>query len=167
MISIIPKPLKVTCGKGAFKYNFATKIGGKFEKTKMQLVNIFAKSGVEATVVSGEGDINFVADETIASEGYFLEVEESAITIKASDEAGAFYALQTLRQLCEVDTLSGAESIEIPCCVIEDKPRFKRRAFVTTQKLDKLMAAAPNIGFNCQCSSGIHTPAANGMPMIL
>ena len=94
MISIIPKPLKVTCGKGAFKYNFATKIGGKFEKTKMQLVNIFAKSGVEATVISGEGDINFVADETIASEGYFLEVAESAITIKASDEAGAFYALQ-------------------------------------------------------------------------
>lgn len=130
MISIIPKPLKVTCGKGAFKYNFATKIDGKFEKTKMQLVNIFAKSGVEATVISGEGDINFVVDETIASEGYFLEVTESAITIKASDEAGAFYALQTLRQLCEVDTLSGVESIEIPCCVIEDKPRFKRRAFM-------------------------------------
>lgn len=130
MISIIPKPLKVTEGTGVFNYTFATKIGGEFEKTKKQLVNIFAKSGVEATVVSGDGEINFIKDEKITDEGYFLQVAENSITIKANGEAGAFYALQTLRQLCLVDTLSGMGKVEIPCCIIEDRPRFKRRAFM-------------------------------------
>ena len=35
-----------------------------------------------------------------------------------------------------------------------------------TQKLDKLIAAAPNIGFSVS-PSGINTPAASGMPMVL
>ena len=40
-------------------------------------------------------------------------------------------------------------------------------ALVTTQKLDKLMAAAPNIGFNFHPKTGYHTPAANGIPITL
>lgn len=130
MISIIPKPLKVIEGKGAFNYSFSSRIGGDFEATKLKLVSIFSKSGVEATVVKGKGDINFVKDESLDKEGYILEVAETTITIKASEEAGAFYAMQTLRQLCAVDTLGNVEQIAIPCCTIEDKPRFKRRAFM-------------------------------------
>lgn len=45
--------------------------------------------------------------------------------------------------------------------------RFNLNAFDTTQKLDKLMAAAPNIGFNFHLNSGYHTPAASGIPIIL
>ena len=45
--------------------------------------------------------------------------------------------------------------------------QFKRNALVTTQKLDKLIAAAPNIGFNCQPKIGIQSPAANGIPIAL
>ena len=40
-------------------------------------------------------------------------------------------------------------------------------ALDTTQKLDKLIAAAPNIGLNSQPNIGIHTPAANGIPITL
>ena len=130
MISIIPKPLKVTEGKGVFKYTFATKVGGDFPQTKKQLVSIFSKSGIEATITSCSADINFVTDSSIEEEGYLLEVAENSITIKASDEAGAFYSLQTLIQLCKVDILTNVEEVEIPCCVIYDKPRFKRRAFM-------------------------------------
>ena len=36
--------------------------------------------------------------------------------------------------------------------------RFKRNALVTTQKLDKLIAAAPNIGFNFQPKNGSIRP---------
>ena len=130
MIQVIPKPLKITEKEGTFKFTFSSKVGGDFIKTKKQLVAVFSKSGVEATIVAGSGDINFVTDSSIDKEGYFLQVAEDQITIKASDEAGAFYCLQTLRQLCLVDTLRNVEMIEIPCCVIEDKPRFKRRAFM-------------------------------------
>ena len=40
-------------------------------------------------------------------------------------------------------------------------------AFVTTQKLDRLIAAAPNIGFIPQPRTDMNTPAASGMPMML
>ena len=45
--------------------------------------------------------------------------------------------------------------------------KFSRRAFVTTQKLDRLMAAAPNMGFSSQPNTGINKPAARGIPMVL
>ena len=45
--------------------------------------------------------------------------------------------------------------------------KFRRRAFVTTQKLERLIAAAPNIGLSCKPKNGINTPAASGMPIIL
>ena len=44
--------------------------------------------------------------------------------------------------------------------------RFSRRALDTTQKLDRLMAAAPNMGFSVR-PRGISRPAASGMPMTL
>ena len=45
--------------------------------------------------------------------------------------------------------------------------RFSLSAFVTTQKLDRLIAAAPNIGLSVQPKIGIQTPAASGIPMML
>ena len=45
--------------------------------------------------------------------------------------------------------------------------KFKRRALDTTQKLDKLMAAAPNIGFSFQPNTGIQSPMASGIPITL
>ncbi len=45
--------------------------------------------------------------------------------------------------------------------------KFSRSAFMTTQKLDRLIAAAPNIGSSIQPVIGIHTPAASGMPITL
>jgi len=40
-------------------------------------------------------------------------------------------------------------------------------AFITTQKLDRLIAAAPNIGLSSHPNTGIKTPAARGMPIML
>ena len=45
--------------------------------------------------------------------------------------------------------------------------RLSLSAFATTHTLDRLMAAAPNIGFISQPNSGIQAPAASGMPMTL
>ena len=44
--------------------------------------------------------------------------------------------------------------------------RFSRRALLTTQKLDRLMAAAPNMGFSVRPKE-MNAPAASGMPMVL
>ena len=44
---------------------------------------------------------------------------------------------------------------------------FSRSALETTLTELKLIAAAPNIGFSFQPNSGMNTPAASGIPMLL
>ena len=56
-----------------------------------------------------------------SGESYTLSVKENAITILAPGPAGAFYAIQTLRQLFTHD--------RIPCLTIQDAPDFPYRGF--------------------------------------
>ena len=65
-------------------------------------------------------NVRFVSDERIPSEGYRLIVAPAGIYVTSSDEAGRFYAFQTLRQLVD-------ESGKVPCVFIDDMPRFKWR----------------------------------------
>lgn len=68
-------------------------------------------SGVPVTVVvSGDG-----------SESYSLTVEENAITIRGESAAGAFYGIQTLRQLFRHE--------RVPCLHIQDQPDFSVRGW--------------------------------------
>ena len=55
-------------------------------------------------------------------EAYILKVTPKGVSIKASGEAGVFYAQQTLRQM----TANGLVK-EIQCCEIKDYPRFPYR----------------------------------------
>ncbi len=54
-------------------------------------------------------------------EGYELFIDKTHITIKADSSAGAFYAVQTLRQIFTHK--------EIPCLYIKDEPDFAYRGF--------------------------------------
>lgn len=54
-------------------------------------------------------------------EGYELRINEHDISIKAEGPAGAFYAIQTLRQLFK--------NLKIPCLTIKDFPDFQYRGF--------------------------------------
>ena len=60
-------------------------------------------------------------DKVSEQEGYILEVLKDKINIKASSGKGAFYAIQSLRQLIEFNPEG------IPCMKIEDAPRFSYR----------------------------------------
>lgn len=54
-------------------------------------------------------------------EAYELQIDKDNILIKANGLAGAFYAIQTLRQIFKHD--------EVPCLYIKDEPDFKYRGF--------------------------------------
>ena len=54
-------------------------------------------------------------------EGYVLDIGENTVSIVAEGPAGAFYAVQTLRQLFRQET--------VPCLHIEDRPDFAYRGF--------------------------------------
>lgn len=63
-------------------------------------------------------------------EGYRLEVLPTPIVrITAAAPAGLFYAGQTLRQLLPPAQQAGAKC-QVPCCRIEDKPRFPWRGLL-------------------------------------
>jgi hexosaminidase len=61
-------------------------------------------------------------------EGYRLSVSADSVLIEASDAAGAFYGVQTLRSLLPAAVYRkariGAETWQIPGVVIADRPRF-------------------------------------------
>ena len=93
-INVIPKPASVQVGDGFFDL---TKSGGR----------------MEFTVNPASG---------IAPEGYTLSVSDKGVKAVASDEAGLFYARQTLGQLIQPGGI-------IPFVEIQDAPRFAWRGF--------------------------------------
>ncbi len=72
---------------------------------------------------------------TLGQEGYRLEVFPAAgVRITAAGTAGLFYGGQTLRQLLPPAVFAKSAQAgvkwEMPCCRIEDKPRFAWRGFM-------------------------------------
>lgn len=71
----------------------------------------------------------------MGKEEYFLDVSPSNITVKFTSPNGAFYAVQTLSQLCDGRTIISkdgeyncdTDGSKIQCVVIKDKPRFSYR----------------------------------------
>lgn len=113
MLSLIPLPKE------------CKELNGVFTIAKNQAI----KTDFDLPLLDGtfefSDDANVVVslDEGIAKEGYKLEVSENAISISASTQIGAYYAFQTLRKISKYD-LGGRE---VPCCVINDEPRFSWR----------------------------------------
>ncbi len=66
-----------------------------------------------------------------SSESYYLQVLPERILVEYGDGAGAFYALQTLLQLLPTEIFADHRvhgvRWEVPCCDIEDAPRFPYR----------------------------------------
>ena len=86
---------------------------------------------VPEQVIPGEGvyrfeespEIIFRHSKKMAPESYRLEVRKDGVRITSADDAGAFYAQQTLAQMISED--NGVK--EVQCCVVNDCPRFSYR----------------------------------------
>lgn len=66
--------------------------------------------------------IKYVKLKTLPAEAYEMHILRNRIVIKYSDDAGCFYAHQTLNQLAEAETMY--------CGVIKDSPRYQWRGFM-------------------------------------
>ena len=86
---------------------------------------------VPEEVIPGEGvyrfegtpRITFRKSRKMEPEAYRLEVRKDGICITSADEAGAFYAQQTLAQMIYKE--DGMNQVQ--CCGINDRPRFSYR----------------------------------------
>lgn len=80
----------------------------------------------ELPVKGANNRIVFEKDMDLDPDSYHLNIEKSGIHILASDSTGAFYAVQSLRQiLAQADTTP--KGLRIPCLSITDRPEFDYR----------------------------------------
>ena len=142
---IVPKPVKLELGKGAFVLSPQCQI--LYEKgspgaqaTAEYLADAWRRvTGLPLPVqVAGGspgGSILLTAEgagDALGREGYRLEVTPQGVVIRATQGAGLFYGAQTLRQLFPAETFGSAAPVRkgpyaIPCLRVEDYPRFDWR----------------------------------------
>ena len=135
-ISIIPKPQQIEIEEGVFKLPETVVINSPkhFDNAANFLYKYLGKE-MDAVFLgvrnSKKPTIQFKVDETVAHEGYILDISKEKITISANSSAGAFYAVQTLRQVLseELETLDSLpkKSIKLPIVKITDAPKFEYR----------------------------------------
>jgi hexosaminidase len=132
---ILPKPqqIEVLDGHFTFDSNTSVFVDNDFKIAEDFLRNYMLQGvgfALEKANVS-EANVRFEKDTSLPSEGYLLDISEENITIKASDASGAFYAVQTIRQLLPADMerqLTGeVPSVSIRQARISDFPKFKYR----------------------------------------
>ncbi len=95
-------------------------------------------AGFSLKVISGDDPLHhrdegaiLVLDAGLMEEAYNLDVTPKGIVIEYGSGAGVFYAIQTLFQLLPeaifADSVQRGVRWEVPCCSIEDSPRFPYR----------------------------------------
>lgn len=111
MINLIPKPYSAKTLSGTYM----------LEKGAA----VYSEIGLELLKNTGGEDspIKIFSDSSLGEEEYRLSVSKNGVQIRAAAKAGAYYALQSLRQLGRFD--EGFN--EIPCVEISDKPEYSWR----------------------------------------
>lgn len=137
--NIIPIPQKMEAQAGVFTVNDKTVIVGntawlevaELLNNQLNIAGGWNKQIVKNSKGLVKGSIQFVQNESIAEEGYKLEVSPKRVLITAKTGKGAFYGVQTLLQLLPTEVFKDAKSEDvkwtIPCCKIEDAPRYSYR----------------------------------------
>lgn len=107
--NIIPKPVSVTASEKVFELTEKTSIsvnGPGLDFIGNYLANVLRPSTGYALPVAEASDapkngiyIELVSDDGLGDEGYDIDIREDLLRVKANKPAGAFYAVQTIRQL--------------------------------------------------------------------
>ena len=128
---IIPIPNSQTINQGYFLLDGS--VGLSYDDTFKVSGDFLRKYLEEGRTIklTGSNDIEFKLDDTIENpEGYQLDIQPYKIIISAKTDQGAFYAVQTLRQLLPPEFENGSFSDENPsiqCMTITDAPQFQYR----------------------------------------
>lgn len=111
MINLIPMAQSVKTLPGSFRLPENASV-----YTQIELPLVQNQGGKDSPV-------KIFKDESLQKEEYRLKVSAGGIQISASDRAGAYYALQSLRMLGRLDE----GNYDVPFVEIADKPQFSWR----------------------------------------
>lgn len=166
MTSVIPEPASVELGKGYFVFSGETVWASDDEMYNdilSDFSDLFEKSAGFTLEMSGNlssADLVIYTDTTLSAEAYVLSVSPRRITVNASGRRGAFYALQTLRQLlpAELESYKVTTGVKwkVPVLTIKDEPRFEYRGlmldvsryFIPKETILKVLDAASVLKIN-------------------
>lgn len=128
-ISLIPYPYQLEARNGTFNSHGAeiavsadAFFAAECKLTGEQLTAAGLKSRISSQSKMNSVILSIIQKESVGTyslsdpESYILEIQADTITVTASAAAGAFYAIQTLRQLALT------YKNDIPCLFIYDKP---------------------------------------------
>jgi hexosaminidase len=109
VLSIVPQPKEVRVFEGGFildakiKLVFSTEEQGKVANWfNKELQNVIGLSCGFGTGIEEKNTIVLTQVDSLVNEAYLLDIDDGSIAIKASSEAGYFYAFQTMLQLAPV-----------------------------------------------------------------
>lgn len=138
-VTVIPQPASVEVLDGTFVLTPHTQANFLYEAPGLEYVASALEElsseafgqGIKMNLSSVDAThgINFFLDEEIPEEGYILEITGETIDVASSGAAGAFYALQTLRQLMTASAFDDdpVRKVTIPSVRIEDRPQMGYR----------------------------------------
>lgn len=134
MLNVIPKPAYAEEKFGEFVINSDTTVYADeqlaFARDVLSAIVERACGFRLPVVASKKAAISFLHDRSLPREGYTIEADTSGMVIRASAMAGAFYAVQTVRQLTGADLLEGSEVLSLHALVIKDEPRYGYRGIM-------------------------------------
>lgn len=127
-ISVVPQPNEISFRKEKCRLDRTVifEIDKTFDSLQEELSLLFptddnsSKSTLKVSVKQDHSINN--------QEGYILDIQPKVIIIKSKEKAGAFYAIQTLKQLVAQSKYN--RSNFITCMKINDAPRFAYRALM-------------------------------------
>lgn len=132
-MKIIPQPKKIEKISGSFCIEQGDLLfcdeQFKPQATRFaQMVKNCSDVSLEFTEEIDSAKIIFTKIENSPGESYFIMLSQGVATVKCSDIAGCFYAVETLRQLFNLDEAKSA--ITSVDCYIEDSPKFSHRGLL-------------------------------------
>lgn len=132
---IIPAPQSFEPSEGYFSIDKNTGVyAHELLKEEADYLVRFLQNGAAISFMAQspkDATISIIQDESLGKEAYTLSIKEDFISIKAADKAGAFYAIQSLRQLLapnlERINSYGVSSVRVRAVEIKDSPKFPYR----------------------------------------
>ena len=134
---LLVPPKSITPLPGKFAFGRAAVLASPLEADGLplgQLAGDLRKLGVAARVARngfGPAAVRVHRNQNLPHEHYHLVIATTGVDIYAGDDAGAYYAVQTLRELIRTqgngDRRDACPTTTLRACRIEDRPDFARR----------------------------------------
>ncbi|HEY3781195.1 MAG TPA: beta-N-acetylhexosaminidase [Fimbriimonadaceae bacterium] len=138
-LKLIPRPIEATLGSDSLSIAqpMAISYPDAFAFEGEALRELLSKAGAKLSAGKGGNvTVSLVQDRDelgkLGPEGYSLKIDKAGIEIHAATAAGAYYAVQSIRQMLPVSVETGDNTnfAELPHVKIVDRPKFKWRGMM-------------------------------------